>query len=85
MSLWEELKARHPKRAQEWNSRLALLNEARNGIAHDDQSKITKVREAGWPLTLASARKWRRSLDGLAVGMDDAIRHYLDGLKVGSW
>jgi len=31
-----------------WNKKLAALNTARNGIVHDDATKIAKVRAEGW-------------------------------------
>ncbi len=83
--LWQELREKYPMRAEEWRSRLELLNDARNGIAHDDETKLAKVREAGWPLTLASVRKWRRALDGLAKAMDDVTRASLSRMEVDLW
>jgi hypothetical protein len=77
MRLWPELRTRYPVRGEDWRSRLAYLNEARNGIAHDDASKVESVRAAGWPLTVRSIRRWRQGLDGLATGMDHVVREYL--------
>lgn len=51
MNLWPDLKVRYPSKADGWRRGLELLNEARNGIAHSDVSKIRRVEEAGWPVT----------------------------------
>ncbi|CRK60790.1 hypothetical protein [Alloactinosynnema sp. L-07] len=80
MTLWPDLKSRYPAKGDEWRRRLELLNEARNGVAHDDASKILKVHAAGWPLTLSSIKKWRTTLDGLAGGMDTVTSEYLHQL-----
>ncbi len=80
LPLWAELKARYPSRARTWNEKLTLLNEARNGIAHDDNAKLDRLRAAGWSLTVATARRWRSGLDGLAMGMDTVCEVHLRGL-----
>lgn len=86
MTLWPDLKACYPSKGPEWSRKLGLLNEARNGIAHDDTSKITKVQMAGWPLTMPSIKKWRSALDGLAGGMDHVTSDYIRRLlKVTPW
>jgi hypothetical protein len=86
MRLWDDLRSTHPVKARQWHDRLALLSEARNGLAHADDQKIAKVVAAGWPLTLRSARKWRSTLEALAVGMDRAVRRHLSrGLRVEAW
>jgi len=70
MQLWPALYARYPTRGPVWNKKLAALNTARNGIVHDDATKIAKVRAEGWTLTLQSVDRWKSALDGLAQGMD---------------
>lgn len=77
---WPRLKQRYPTKADQWNERLALLNRARNAIAHDDVRKLQQVADAGWSPTLRSVQRWHRSLDGLAGGMDDVVRGQLQGL-----
>lgn len=77
MTLWPDLKSTYPAKGDLWRRRLELLNEARNGVAHDDEGKILKVQAAGWPLTLSSIKKWRTTLDGLAGGMDTVTSEYL--------
>ena len=59
------------------SQKLAALNMARNGIAHDDSAKITRVQSDGWPLTLRSVDHWKSSLDGLARGMDRVVGRHL--------
>ncbi|WP_344315332.1 hypothetical protein [Fodinicola feengrottensis] len=86
MRIWDALRSTYPAKGELWRRKLELLNAARNGIAHDDQTKLGVVRAAGWPLTLASARSWRAGLDGLVVGMDHVVkRHVQDTLKVSPW
>lgn len=86
VTLWPDLRTRYPAKGPEWRRKLGLLNDARNGIAHDDADKIAGVTAAGWPLTLPSIRRWRSALDGLAEGMDhvvgDSLRHLV---KVEPW
>jgi hypothetical protein len=84
--LWPELKARYPSKGEQWRRKLELLNEARNGIVHDDTGKLEKVHAAGWSTTLSDIRRWRSGLDGLAAAMDHVIGHHLCRLlKVTPW
>lgn len=80
MTLWPDIYNRYPSRGPMWNRRLELLNTVRNAIAHDDAAKTFDVRAAGWPLTLPTARRWRRSLDGLARGMDTVCKGHMTRL-----
>jgi len=77
MVLWADLQARYPTHAGAWNQKLLALNMARNGIAHDDGTKIARVQANGWPLTLRSVDRWKSSLDGLARGIDRAVGGHL--------
>ena len=77
IALWPELQARYPAHAKAWNQKLAALNTARNGIAHDDGTKIVRIQADGWPLTLRSVDRWKSSLDGLARGIDRVVGGYL--------
>jgi hypothetical protein len=77
VELWPELQARYPANARGWNQKLVALNAARNGIAHDDGTKIALVQADGWPLTLRSVDRWKSSLDGLARGIDRVVGGYL--------
>ena len=80
VELWTEIGLRHPMRGQQWREGLARLNQARNGVAHDDPGKVTSVALAGWPPTLRSVRRWRGALDCLAGAMDDVLGRHLFGL-----
>jgi hypothetical protein len=73
IKLWPSLYQRYPSRGPAWREKLRLLNAARNGIAHQEPSKIAQVQAAGWPLTLPSADRWRSALDGLTRGMDVVV------------
>jgi hypothetical protein len=86
MSLWDILRALYPTRGRQWHDRLALLIEMRNGLAHADEQKVAKVVAAGWPLTIRSARRWRGTLDGLAIAMDRVVHDHLDRrLGISAW
>lgn len=65
MQLWADLESRYPARCATWNRTLEILNTARNGIAHDDRSKLARARASGWPMTLQSVSRWRSALNGL--------------------
>jgi hypothetical protein len=77
IQLWPALYKHYPKRGPAWNRKLAALNTARNGIAHDDAGQITKVRAVGWTMTLQSVDRWKSALDGLAEGMDRVMEAHL--------
>lgn len=77
LQLWVELDQRYPTKAPKWRKDLTVLNTARNGLAHDDVQKIANVVASGWPLTLPYVRRWRATLDGLTVGMDQVVGHYI--------
>jgi hypothetical protein len=77
MKLWPDLTVSYPSKSAEWQRKLELLNAVRNGLAHDDGNRLVKVRAVGWPPTLASVRRWRAALDGLATGMDHVTREHL--------
>jgi hypothetical protein len=63
---------------------LTLLNEARNGIAHDDNAKLDRLRSLGWSPTVATARRWRGGLDGLTTGWTLAGGDMAARFKLGS-
>ena len=77
VDFWPELDRRYPGRAPGWRHHLRLLNTARNGLAHDDEQRISEVLGQGWLLTLPFVHRWRNTLDGLANGMDHVIGHYV--------
>ncbi|MGH3682151.1 MAG: hypothetical protein ACRDT2_18090, partial [Natronosporangium sp.] len=77
LDLWPGLQRRFPTRSRRWRQQLAGLNDARNGLAHADPQRLTRVVAAGWPLTLQSVRRWRSMLDGLATGMDHVTGDHL--------
>lgn len=67
--VWRELH-RRDKRTAEHNEVLALLNDARNGLAHSDDTKLAALQDKGHPLVLGTFRRWRRNLDALAANLD---------------
>jgi hypothetical protein len=75
IELWPKvlaLGARNKKRQQH----LQTLNEWRNGIAHQDFSRVP----GGPRLLLGTVRTWRAALDGLARAFDDSVQAHLTGL-----
>ena len=67
-------------------SRLERLEAAvhlRNGIAHDDESKIALAQSHGAVPTLPSYRRHRRALGRLAVDMDVVVAQHLSRLGNG--
>jgi hypothetical protein len=40
LRLWDELRRCYPTRGRQWRDRLALLHDARNGLAHADGRKL---------------------------------------------
>jgi hypothetical protein len=67
--VWRELRNRDERTAKH-NESLALLNDARNGLAHSDDAKLAALRARGHPLALGTFRRWRRDLDALAANLD---------------
>ena len=78
MTLWRDLVAAHPGRlgATDWNSRLEWLNTARNGIAHNDPTKIAVARTTH-PLTINTFRVMRRRFNKFAPALDHTTEAYL--------
>lgn len=79
MSLWPDVKDRYPARGPKWNEVLKRLNDVRNAVAHSDSAKLAQVRRVQ-PLTLATFREWRRSLNTAASGFDKTVAAYLSYL-----
>jgi hypothetical protein len=77
MTFWPTLEAEH-YRAGVWKRNLGALNEARNAIAHAEEAKLVRLRQEGFPITLQTIGRWKRSLDGLVETMDDVVSDYLD-------
>ena len=78
MVIWDELKSTHPgaKGAADWNERLDWLNEARNGIAHNDPVKIAHAHSLH-PLTLHTFRVMRKRFTRFAAAIDRSTAAYL--------
>jgi len=83
LQVWAELEKSFPELAPGWNAVLRLLNTARNGLAHDADDKLDRLRREGHALTMTTALEWRLSLDGLAGGMDTVCGEYLRVLLPG--
>lgn len=73
---WPALRTRD-KRTEKRQSQLEQLNRARNAIAHARLDELTVLRNEGSPITLATIRVWRDSLNGLAVTMDGVLAERL--------
>jgi hypothetical protein len=77
MNLWVDLEQRYPSRTPRWRRQLIMLNTARNGLAHDDHTRLQQVLTSGWLLTLPFIHRWRLALDGLATGMDHVVADHI--------
>ncbi len=78
LDLWPELAKRRPRRAPAWNRSLSAMNEARNGVAHDDQAALARVAKAGYHLSaLSTIKNFRRDAAQVAVLMDDVVAEHL--------
>jgi hypothetical protein len=60
----------HPRAGPKWKQELLQLHWARNGVVHDDPSKIKKLKEAGVDLNFVAVVRWRNRVDALAEAMD---------------
>jgi hypothetical protein len=79
MSLWPAVNARYPIRGPKWNTVLERLNDVRNAVAHSDNAKLAEVKRLQ-PLTLATFRRCRGSLNTAASGFDKVVAAYLSYL-----
>ena len=69
---WPQLKRRDARTARRQHH-LELLNRARNAIVHSRPAELEQVGREGHRATLATVRRWRSGLDGLAVTMDRVL------------
>jgi hypothetical protein len=76
---WKALRASHAQN-EERRMQLDRLNRARNAIVHGQADSIEALRKEGYPLTLRTARVWRRALDELAGHMDSLLSEELGKL-----
>lgn len=79
MSLWPDVNARYRAWGPKWNQVLERLNDVRNAIAHSNNAKLAEVKRHQ-PLTLATFRRWRGSLNSAATGFDKVVAAYLSYL-----
>jgi hypothetical protein len=84
MTFWPDVTSAYQTRGPKWTQTLGDLNEVRNAVAHSDRAKLAAVRNRN-PLTLATFRKWRRSLDGAASGFDCVVGAYLQVVAGSGW
>lgn len=79
MQLWTEMYLAYPSLSvggKDWNKRLDWLNSARNGIAHNDPTKIAAA-HSDHPLTLNTFRVMRRRLTRFSTALDTVTGAYL--------
>lgn len=79
LDLWGTLRRRHATNEAR-RLHLERLNRARNAIVHGHEDRILDLRAEGFPLTLKTARKWRKALDALAGHMDAEVGETLGRL-----
>lgn len=77
--LWPALAGR-TRRSDVFNQSLERLNTARNGIAHADDAKLAELAADGFPIILATFRRWRGHLDALAGNLDAEVAARLGSL-----
>lgn len=78
VALWDALDQRYPAEKSMWAKTVDDLNSARNAVAHSDEAKLAAVKARGFnPGAITSFRKTRKSLNGLAVAMDDVLADYI--------
>ena len=63
----------HPRAGSQWEGELQQLHQARNGVVHDDLSKIETLKKEGRELSLETVVRWRNLVDELVVAMDDVV------------
>ncbi len=80
-NIWTLLQAAKPGPAVKWKTTLKALMDARNGIAHADPNGIKDAEAAGFPLSrLDTVKRFRASMHGLALAMDDVVADTLQQL-----
>ncbi|HST81670.1 MAG TPA: hypothetical protein VLL08_08045 [Kineosporiaceae bacterium] len=73
ITLWADLKRRHPRSAPGWEESLRLLHAARNGVVHDDLDKLAHVQAEGWEMDITSVVRWRNQLDEAVTALHDVV------------
>lgn len=73
---WDTLVSRDA-RSNTRRQGLEKLNQARNAVAHSDHGAMARLRGEGYPLTLATFRTWRSTLNALARTMDATLSVHL--------
>lgn len=84
MTLWPDIHAAYASRGVKWHETMTDLNAVRNAVAHSDDAKLAMVKQKH-PLNLATFKKWRRSLDGAASGLDRVVEAYLQNTANVGW
>jgi hypothetical protein len=79
LTLWPTMRVADI-RAGKWETELRKIVEMRNGVAHDDASKIARLYGAGYVLNAATLQSWQKLLDDLCTCMDDVVSTYLSAL-----
>ena len=80
---WPELTKRDIRTTGR-QQQLELLNRARNAIVHSLPTELAQLENEGHPPTLATVKKWRSGLNGLAATMDGVLAHHVAQLENGS-
>lgn len=80
---WPELTKRDARTTGR-QQQLELLNRARNAIVHSLPTALAELESEGQSLTLATVKKWRRAVNGLAATMDGVLSSHIAQLMNGS-
>lgn len=79
LKFWDEMDALSTRTARR-REKLKWLNTVRNAVAHDDEVKLARARDAGYGISLVSLRGWRSALSGLAGTVDNVLAEHLAAL-----
>jgi hypothetical protein len=76
---WQAMQ-RADGRAGPWSEELAMFNEMRNAVAHDDTAKLRNLATKGYALDVPTLKNWHAMLDGMVTLMDDVVSLSLSAL-----
>ncbi|MFF8440612.1 hypothetical protein ACF07U_06985 [Streptomyces californicus] len=69
-------------RANAWSAELDKLIEMRNGVAHDDTAKLSRLASEGYPLSVGTLRNWQKTLGDIAATMDVVVASSLSAVLI---
>jgi hypothetical protein len=76
LRLWPSLLLKDPQ-TERLKESLQALNRARNAIAHAEDDRLAALADEGYPMRLATVRRWHSDLGRLARSMDVVVAESL--------